>query len=263
MLRGFEVKTLAIIKLASCSGCLNQVVRALASEEKLLNFYNIVLFDEITERLEMPKKIDLLLIEGSTVTREQEEVVKKFREISDFVVAMGTCAVQGGVQALRIGDDVEKVKAYVYPNPEHIDVNKDVKPVDNVISVDMFIPGCPVNHEAIASLLKKFVSEGLPIAIPESVCSECKRKGIVCVMVAYGIPCLGPITISGCGAICPSFGRGCYGCFGLKDFDLDNSKLKMFAQQLKDLGMDNDRFEQTVKAYSWKTWSKYQNVYHR
>jgi len=47
-----------------------------------------------------------------------------------------------------------------------------------------------------------------------SVCTECKRRGLVCVVVAHGTPCLGPVTHAGCGALCPAFARGCFGCFG-------------------------------------------------
>jgi coenzyme F420-reducing hydrogenase gamma subunit len=82
------------------------------------------------------------------------------------------------------------------------------------VTVDLELWGCPVNKYQTAEVIAALLQQRRPNLPEYSVCLECKRQGNTCVMVAMGIPCLGPITRAGCGAICPGQHRGCYGCFG-------------------------------------------------
>ncbi|MEM2627571.1 MAG: hypothetical protein QW775_04915, partial [Ignisphaera sp.] len=186
---------------------------------------------------------------------KQESLLRSIREKAKFVVAIGTCAAFGGVQALRVGENLDTVKGSIYPNPGYVDVYSDVKSIDSIIRVDFVFPGCPVNGNAIASFLRKYTLGGLPITFYESVCGDCKRRGIECVMVSKGIPCLGSVTNSGCGAICPSFNRGCYGCFGVKSFDIDKDKLKIFTDALTKLGIGKKEPQILFKGFSYKVYS--------
>lgn len=192
---------------------------------------------------------DLALIEGSVSTREQEEVLREIEHRSVFIVALGTCAIQGGIQALRSGDDISIVKSTTYPKPDLVDVMSETKPVSEVIRVDYYIPGCPVDEEVLVDFLRKFSVRGLPIDLDEPVCSECKRMGINCITVSKGTPCIGPLTKSGCRALCPSIGRGCYGCSGLRTGDLDPEKLKSYIQRLVELGYPSEHGYILLKTY--------------
>lgn len=157
---------------------------------------------------------DLALVEGSVSTPREVELLREVREKSRIVVAFGSCAVYGGVQALRNWMDPSDVKARVYPNPDWVQALDKSSPVSEYIKVDYSISGCPPDGRQLMSVLKQILTGRRVYYREEGVCQECKRRGNVCVMVARGIPCLGPVIKEGCGALCPSYGRGCYGCFG-------------------------------------------------
>jgi coenzyme F420-reducing hydrogenase gamma subunit len=242
-----------VVKLTSCSGCISEVVYAFTFDDILKN-YDIVYCTELTD-VESLGEVNVALIEGSVSNKHQEEVVKSVREKAKFVVAIGTCAVMDGVQSMRAGADINEVKKTVYPHPEYIDVYEVPKPLTDVINVDFVFPGCPINGDALVQFLRKFALGGLPVAMYESVCAACKRKGLECVAVSKGIPCLGPITNGGCGALCPSFGRGCYGCYGLKLFDLSKDKLDAFMRRAIELGIGKEDIEGLFKGFGFKVYS--------
>jgi len=241
-----------VFKLTSCSGCLNELVYVLAQHPQLLSRLDILYFTEVQDRAELAE-MDLAIVEGSVVNSAQEKLVKRVRELAKQVMLLGTCALFGGVQSLRAGHSVDEVKRAVYPNPEHIDVYGDVKPVADLIKADILVRGCPVNGEHLARVLKSLVIGGsTPVEVYEAVCSECKLKGIPCVAVVKKVPCLGPITAAGCGALCPSFGRGCYGCYGVAEKHVNREKILEFAVKLEELGMPLEDFKSLLKAYSYK-----------
>jgi len=248
-MRGLSV---GVFKLTSCSGCLNELIYALVGHPELMMKLDVKYFTEIQDRTEL-SEMDLAIVEGSIVNREQENLVKRVRSLAKQVIALGTCASLGGVQSLRVGYDLDKVKRFVYPVPEFVDVYSDVKPLSDVISVDIEIRGCPVDGENLLRVLRSLV-EGIsiPVQIYEVVCDECKRKGIQCLLVSGRVPCLGPITAAGCGALCPSFGRSCYGCYGVAEKHLTKDKVLEFAKTLEELGMPFEDFKAFLKAYSFR-----------
>jgi len=243
--------TVGVFKLTSCSGCINELIYALVKHPELLKLIDVKYFTELQD-VNALTEIDVAIIEGSSIRSEHEEILKKIRELSKVLVSMGTCATLGGVQSLRIGVDVNEVKKYVYPNPEYVDAYNDVKAVSELIQVDLSLRGCPVNGDALASIIKKIVIGGWPAEVYESLCADCKRAGIECVVVTKGTPCLGPIVSAGCGALCPSFGRGCYGCYGIKDKDIDSGKIFEMEKALERLGLSRDDFYSLLKGYSMK-----------
>jgi|YelNatPaOPRAMG01_1025707.scaffolds.fasta_scaffold43213_2 coenzyme F420-reducing hydrogenase gamma subunit len=243
----------SLIKLTSCSGCISEVVYAFTYSD-ITNNYGIVYSTELTDSGEMGE-VDIALIEGSVSDEQQEKLVKSVRAKAKFVAAIGTCAIMGGIQSMRADSDIDIVKGAVYPEPQYVDVYGVPKPITDVINVDFALPGCPINGDALVQLLRKYALGGLPVVIHEVVCATCKRKGLECVTVSKGVPCLGPITISGCGAICPSFGRGCYGCFGIKHSDLNKEKLEAFSNRLVELGAGREDLEVSIKGFGYKTYS--------
>lgn len=244
-----------VLKLASCSGCLNELLYSITSQQELLRYLNISYFTELQDS-NIIEEADVAIIEGSVVNKEQEEVVKHVREKSRLVIALGTCAVSGGVQSLRIGEDLRTVILASYPNPDIIKVSPVVKSVDSLVNVDYKFPGCPVSGETLTRFLVKLVLGGSESPIVESLCSECKRNGILCVAVFEGKPCLGPITLAGCGALCPSFRRGCYGCYGLNALIVNRERLEEFSKIAERLGMSRDDLMALLKAFSYTSLSR-------
>jgi sulfhydrogenase subunit delta len=204
---------LAVFKFASCDGC---QLSLLDAEDELLAIAGAVeinFFPEASSRM-LPGPYDVALVEGSITTAHDAERILEVRKQSRFLMTIGACATAGGIQALRNwGDSVEFVRA-VYARPEYISTLATSTAIADHVPVDFELRGCPINYHQLVEVLASLIAGRRPKTPTHSVCLDCKRRGTVCVTVAQGIPCLGPVTQSGCGAICPSYDRGCYGCFG-------------------------------------------------
>jgi sulfhydrogenase subunit delta len=208
--------TLAVWKFASCDGCqltlLNCEDELLAVAERI----NIAYFPEATRGV-VAGPYDVSLVEGSITTPGDAERIKEVRQVSGRLVTIGACATSGGIQALRNFADVAEFSSAVYAHPEYIATLERSTPISAHVPVDFELHGCPIDRGQLLEVLSAFTSDRKPRIPDYSVCVECKRRGTVCVMVADGTPCLGPVTHAGCGALCPAYGRGCYGCFGPQD----------------------------------------------
>ena len=205
--------TLAVNKFSSCDGC---QLSLLNLEDELLDLADQVTFAFFLEASSetLPGPFDIALVEGSVTTPEEAERIQAIRRQAGVLIALGTCATSGGIQALRNLSDVDALSQAVYPHPEWLDPLEQVSPISAHVKVDHELWGCPVDKYQIVALLQAVIAGRRPALPRTSVCTACKLKGQVCVLVAEGIPCLGPITRGGCGALCPAYGRGCYGCFG-------------------------------------------------
>jgi sulfhydrogenase subunit delta len=205
--------TLAVWKFASCDGC---QLTLLNCEDELLAVageVNIASFPEAS-RAVVEGPYDLSLVEGSITTPDDAERIQKVRAASRFLVTIGACATAGGIQALRNFKDVQEFISIVYAQPEYIETLERSTAIADHVPVDFELRGCPIDRQQLLEVISAFLHARKPNVRGHSVCMECKRAGITCVMVAHGTPCLGPVTQAGCGALCPSFARGCYGCFG-------------------------------------------------
>ncbi len=205
--------TVAVYKFSSCDGC---QLSLLNMEDELLDLANavdIAFFLEAT-RATKPGPYDISLVEGSVTTEHEVERIKEIRSQTKFLIALGTCATAGGIQALRNFADADSYANVVYAHPEYLHYLKTSKPMSEYVPVDLELWGCPVNKAQVIEVIVALLNGRKPNLPTYSVCLECKRRGTICVLVDKGIPCLGPGTITGCGALCPANGRGCYGCFG-------------------------------------------------
>lgn len=203
----------AVFKMASCDGCQLQLLDAEEALLELAGAVDIVNFAEASSHIE-PGPYDVTLVEGSVSTPEQLDQIKEIREASRFLITIGACATAGGVQALRNGTDLAEHIDRVYAHPEYVRSLADSTPIAEHVRVDLELTGCPIDRGQLLAALAWLLHGSLPSPPTTPVCIECKRRGYVCVMVAHGEPCLGPVTRTGCGALCPGMGRGCYGCFG-------------------------------------------------
>jgi len=207
---------IAVWKFASCDGC---QLSLLDCEEELLAVAEAVVIANFPEasRAVMRGPYDISLVEGSITTPHDAERIHKIRRMSKTLITIGACATAGGIQAIRNFTDVKEYVALVYANPEYIKTLNKSTPIADHVFVDSEPRGCPINKYHLIEVINAYLNGRKPNIPSYSVCMECKRRGNVCIMVATGTPCLGPVTQAGCGAICPSFDRGCYGCFGPKE----------------------------------------------
>lgn len=223
---------LAVWKFASCDGC---QLSLLDCEDELLAVageVDIAYFPEASRRV-AGGPYDVSLVEGSITTAHDAERIHKVRRASKCLVTIGACATAGGIQALRNFSDIRQFISAVYPSPDYIETLNKSTPIADHIPVDMELRGCPINKYQLVELLCALLAGRRPNLPTYSVCVECKRRGTVCIMVACGIPCLGPVTQAGCGALCPSYRRGCYGCFGPKETPNTDSLGEWWQQKLE------------------------------
>jgi coenzyme F420-reducing hydrogenase gamma subunit len=238
--------TLAVWKFASCDGCqltlLNCEDELLAVAERV----QVAYFPEAT-RAVVEGPYDISLVEGSITTPGDAERIQQVRAASRTLVTIGACATSGGIQALRNFADVGEYLSVVYAHPAYLATLDRSTPISAHVTVDFQLRGCPIDKAQLLEVLAAMLQGRRPRIPTHSVCVECKRRGTVCVAVADGKPCLGPATQAGCGALCPSYHRGCYGCFGPHD----TPNTASLADRLRANGMpevDVMRFFRTFNA---------------
>lgn len=204
---------LAVWKFASCDGC---QLSLLDLEDDLLAIAGAVELAEFREATSsvVEGPYDLSLVEGSITTAHDAERIQEVRRSSKALVTIGACATAGGIQALRNFADVNDFVNAVYATPAYISTLETSTPISAHVKVDFELRGCPINKGQLVEVVSAFLHGRKPGIPSTSVCTECKRRGVVCITVAHGTPCLGPVTHAGCGALCPAYNRGCFGCFG-------------------------------------------------
>ena len=232
-------------KFASCDGC---QLTLLDCEDELLALageVEIAYFVEATSG-SVDGPYDLSLVEGSITTEDDSERIQRVRSASKALVTIGACATAGGIQALRNFGDVEEFARVVYASPEYVSTLATSTPIAAHVRVDFELRGCPIDKRQLLEVLTAFLHGRRPEISSTSVCTECKRRGNVCVMVAHGTPCLGPVTHAGCGALCPTYNRGCYGCFG----PMESPNTISLTRQLKVLGMTDRGVERVFRTFN-------------
>jgi len=225
---------LAVFKFASCDGC--QLSLLDAEDELLLiaGAVDIANFPEASRRV-LPGPYDIGLVEGSITTPHDVERIRDIRKSCRVLITIGACATSGGIQALRNWKDVKEYTRLVYASPEYISTLDRSMPVGSYVHVDFELRGCPINKMQLLEVLNAYLNKRKPTVPSYSVCLECKLRGTTCVMVARETPCMGPVTHAGCGAICPTYARGCYGCFG----PMENANPPSLSIRFGRLGMSN------------------------
>ncbi|HIB67117.1 MAG TPA: oxidoreductase [Phycisphaerales bacterium] len=238
-------KKLAVWKFSSCDGC---QLSLLDCEDELLSLTDqleIAYFLEASSRVQ-PGPYDLSLVEGSISTPHEERAIQEIRSQSKFLVSIGACATSGGIQALRNFADVRDFLSVVYARPDYIETLNKVSPISQQVKVDFELRGCPINKRQLLEVANAFLNQRRPNIPNHSLCMECKRRGLICVTVAHGTPCLGPVTQAGCGALCPAYNRGCYGCFG----PMETPNTAALAQRLKDHGMSSQEISRVFRTFN-------------
>lgn len=235
----------AVWKFASCDGC---QLSLLGCEDELLDVVGeieIAYFLEATTNV-IKGPYDISLVEGSITTEHDAHRIRKIRQQSKKLITIGACATSGGIQALRNFADVDEFTRAVYARPDFISTLKTSTPIHEHVPVDFELRGCPINKNQLLEVINATLNGRAPNIPHYSQCVECKKHGTVCVMVAKGTPCLGPVTHAGCGNLCPSTNRGCYGCFGPSEAPNGMA----LAKQLEKLGMTKIEIKDFFRSYN-------------
>ena len=235
-----------MFKLASCDGC---QLTLLDCEDELLavaDAVDIVHFPEASSRLAPDGPFDVVLVEGSVTTPDQLVELRHIRAQTRALVTIGACATAGGIQALRNFADHEAFIRAVYARPEYIQTLATSTPVAAHVPVEYELRGCPIDKRQLLEVISALLVGRTPTIADESVCMECKRRGAVCVVVTSDQACLGPVTHAGCGALCPAYARGCYGCFGPRE----RPNTAALADALARRGMDRGGLVRTFRLFT-------------
>jgi sulfhydrogenase subunit delta len=236
---------LAVWKFASCDGCQLTLLNCEDELIPLAGAVEIAYFPEAT-RAVVEGPYDVSLVEGSITTPSDLERIQQVRAASRRLVTIGACATAGGIQALRNFADVEEFRSIVYAHPEYVETLDRSTPIAAHVPVDFELRGCPIDKNQLLEVLAAEIQGRPPRISAHSVCFECKRRGNVCVTVAHGTPCLGPVTQAGCGALCPSYDRGCYGCFGPQD----TPNTASMTERLRVHGMDEPQVLRIYRTFN-------------
>ncbi len=240
-----ERPSLAVFKFASCYGC---QLTLLDCEDELLALAEQV---RISHFLEASSQVlagpyDLSLVEGSITTEDDARRIRQVRAQSRFLVTIGACATSGGIQALRNFGDIDEFRSAVYASPQYIDTLATSTAIAEHVPVDFELRGCPIDKGQLIELITAYLAGRKPNVPDTSVCTQCKRRGLTCVMVAHGTHCLGQVTHAGCGALCPAVNRGCYGCFG----PMAGANLPALTRQLRECGMTDRTVDLVLSTFN-------------
>jgi sulfhydrogenase subunit delta len=237
---------LGVWKFSSCDGC---QLTLLDCEDELLavaGAIDIAYFPEATRKDDDGGHYDIAFVEGSVTTPHEAELIKDIRARATTLITLGACATSGGIQALKNGADTADFIAAVYAHPEFIDTLDTATPISDHVTVDFELRGCPISKSHLIELVAATLAGRAPQTPAHATCFECKMAGHVCVMVAEGKPCLGPVTHAGCGALCPGYARGCYGCFGPKETPNTGS----LAAQLAENGASGKNIQRLFSTFN-------------
>lgn len=204
---------IAIFDFACCEGCQLQIVNM---EEELLELLELV--EPVEWREAMSDRSDdyeIAIVEGSITRPEDADRLREIRKRAKTLIALGACATLGGVNKLKNLFELEEVKTAVYADRAHLPhlETAEVQALDELVDVDYKIEGCPIDARELAWVIKSLLIGRRPVVPNHPVCVECKLAENPC-RYEYDEICLGPLTLAGCGARCPSNGFWCFGCRG-------------------------------------------------
>ena len=241
---------IGVFKFASCDGCQLSLLDAEDEFLGVVGMVDIAYFPEATRTM-LKGPYDIGFVEGSVTTHQDAQRIQEVRRQCKTLITIGACATAGGIQALRNWKDVDEFVRVVYATPQFISTLKLSTPIAEHVPVDFELRGCPINKYHLIELVTATLAGRKPNIPAYSTCIECKRRATVCFAVARGIACLGPVTQAGCGALCPTYDRGCYGCYG----PTETPNTASLTNQLRILGQTDDqnvRSFRGLNAWSWQ-----------
>lgn len=237
--------TIAVWKFASCDGCQLSLLECEEDLRILDGAVSFAHFPELTSASQTGP-FALSFVEGSISTARDAKLIHDIRRLSELLVTIGACATAGGIQALRNYRNSAECLRVVYAEPRYIDTLATATPIRDHVPVDYELRGCPVNPGQLREFIAAVLWKRSPRISSTTVCSECKARGTVCIMVARNTPCLGPVTHAGCGALCPAFGRGCFGCYGSSE----SGAVSPLVATFRESGLTQEEINRTFLSFT-------------
>ncbi len=230
--------------LTGCQGCMLSV---LYNEDEILDIVKLVeiVSFRFVKQEDDKGPLDIAFIEGTIVSKDDEERVKELRDRANVVVAIGACACEGNIPALRNFVDERELAHLKFDkmHEQQLDIGKP-RPIHEFINVDFTLPGCPPDRDEIKSFLLQTLFGKKFRDYPDPVCIECWLHQNYCLLDADQI-CLGPITKGGCQAVCVNKGLICYGCRGLSQ----DAQLKTFFDLMEKKGVPNVEVKKVMETF--------------
>ena len=238
---------IAVYKFSSCDGCQLALLNMGSDLLALSQQVNIRYFAEAGP-LDEQYPVDIAFIEGSIACEDDIQRLKTIRHQSKTVVSIGACATSGGIQALRNPGQTEKWQQQIYARPDWIHNLSKSHPLEDFVRVDYQLWGCPVNTSQISHFIQQILMGVAPLQEKEKLCLECKRRGNTCIMVTRQQACMGAITQTGCGAICPGFGRACFNCYGPSE----SPNIFAFKEYLQKHQLSTSAPFEHINSHAWR-----------
>lgn len=243
---------LGIFKYTSCAGCQFQLIYFIKHVGEVLGSVEVVYGKMETESESVEGPFNLALVEGAITEAEQADQLKMVRSNSKYLVPIGSCATNGGIPAIKNMTPELEVERRVYEDlsPMH---SVKAHAIDEYVRVDAMVRGCPIGERDLYELVTSLLLDKKPDMVEHCVCVECKMKGNVCLLLAENQPCMGPVTNGGCGAMCPSNGRACYGCWG----PMSHANSTALAQKFEEMGLPPDEIIRRFSLFGYPTFEFY------
>ncbi len=234
-----------VVGLASCFGCQLQITNTDPNLMELLDQIDLEYWQLVTSET-MPETYDVAIIEGSITTKESEELVRQVRERATYVMAIGACAVTGGVTGMAYDHLAERTDEVYGANvPAACGEMIQPRPVSDVIAVDSQVFCCPIDTRDFAVQLQRVLFGSNTVREEATLCASCKRNENDC-FYNQGRLCMGLVTRSGCNARCVNRGRPCFGCAGLSPAaNLDSAR-----EACEGYGVDPGSFDAALQMFS-------------
>jgi sulfhydrogenase subunit delta len=199
------------------TGCAGDQLAILNCEDELLQIVELLDIRDFlmaSSANDEQTRLDVALVEGAVLSGHDEDRLRTIRQRSDVLVALGTCAVHGGVPIMDRDHDRDALLRMVYGDLGSSYDTRSARPLHEVVPVDLQITGCPIEKEEFLQAIGNLLNGDPPLGRTYAVCTECKMHEIQCLLATSSGFCLGPVTAAGCEARCPALGIGCVGCRG-------------------------------------------------
>lgn len=191
-------------------------------------------------------ELDVAFVDGAVLSKRDEEHLRQIRERSRLLVAIGTCAVWGGVAAMDRDANRGKLLKDIYGDLGKEYDSTAARALHEVVTVDLSISGCPIEKDQILRAVSDLLNGNLPVLPEYAVCTECKIGENKCLLTEKGEICCGPITVAGCNARCPALGIPCVGCRG----PVDDANLESAFALFEEKGITREDIARKLRTFA-------------
>jgi len=231
------------------TGCAGDQLVILNCEDQLLDLVSLIDVRDFlmaSSQNDAACPLDVALVEGAVLSRQDAERLRAIRQRTKVLVALGTCAVWGGVAAMDRGADRGKLLAEVYGETGLRYDSHPAQALHELVKVDLNITGCPIEKDHFLAAIANLLNGDAPVYPAYPVCTECRMLENNCLLIERGEPCCGPITAAGCAARCPNLRVPCVGCRG----PASDANLASLLATLEERGIDRPGIAARLRTFA-------------